>query len=328
VSATVGAGRFVAWDGGCLFIGRHHTPVPVHAHQAIQLVMGRDARHFVRAGEQAPWIEYSAAVIPSHQPHGIDVTRADYGIVVFVEPETREGRAIAERHIRGGVSEVGSASLETAAHHLFDTWLRQENEQAIAAAARSLVSLLSEGIEPTINHHLFDTWLRQENEQAIAAAARSLVSLLSEGIEPTIITDERILRAIAYIGANLASPLTLDEVASHVFLSPSRFRHLFAEQTGMGLRPYVLWRRFLHIWNLVMRGVSLSTAAHSAGFADAAHLTRTSKRMFGFAPSAMQLVAGTPPGASSGSDSGVSARTLPPRAGSRTHTARRGTRKS
>ena len=292
MSATVGAGRFVAWDGGCLFIGRHHTPVPVHAHQAIQLVMGRDARHFVRAGEQAPWIEYSAAAIPSHQPHGIDVTRADYGIVVFVEPETREGRAIAERHIRGGVSEVGSASLETAAHHLFDTWLRQENEQAIAAAARSLVSLLS------------------------------------EGIEPTIITDERILRAIAYIGANLASPLTLDEVASHVFLSPSRFRHLFAEQTGMGLRPYVLWRRFLHIWNLVMRGVSLSTAAHSAGFADAAHLTRTSKRMFGFAPSAMQLVAGTPPGASSGSDSGVSARTLPPRAGSRTHTARRGTRKS
>ena len=292
MSATVGAGRFVAWDGGCLFIGRHHTPVPVHAHQAIQLVMGRDARHFVRAGEQAPWIEYSAAVIPSHQPHGIDVTHADYGIVVFVEPETREGRAIAERHIRGGVSEVGSASLETAAHHLFDTWLRQENEQAIAAAARSLVSLLS------------------------------------EGIEPTIITDERILRAIAYIGANLASPLTLDEVASHVFLSPSRFRHLFAEQTGMGLRPYVLWRRFLHIWNLVMRGVSLSTAAHSAGFADAAHLTRTSKRMFGFAPSAMQLVAGTPPGASSGSDSGVSARTLPPRAGSRTHTARRGTRKS
>ena len=292
MSATVGAGRFVAWDGGCLFIGRHHTPVPVHAHQAIQLVMGRDARHFVRAGEQAPWIEYSAAVIPSHQPHGIDVTRADYGIVVFVEPETREGRAIAERHIRGGVSEVGSASLETAAHHLFDTWLRQENEQAIAAAARSLVSVLG------------------------------------EGIEPTIVTDERILRAIAYIGANLASPLTLDEVASHVFLSPSRFRHLFAEQTGMGLRPYVLWRRFLHIWNLVMRGVSLSTAAHSAGFADAAHLTRTSKRMFGFAPSAMQLVAGTPPGASSGSDSGVSARTLPPRAGSRTHTARRGTRKS
>jgi AraC family transcriptional regulator len=292
VSATVGVGRFVAWDGGCLFIGRHHTAVPVHAHQAIQLVLGRDAPHLVRAGEKAPWIEYSAAVIASRQPHGIDVTRADYGVVVFVEPETREGRAIAERHIRGGVTEVGCAELEAAARHLFEIWLRQESEHAISAAARSLVGVLS------------------------------------EGIEPTVVTDERILRAITYIGAHLASPLTLDEVASHVFLSPSRFRHLFAEQTGMGLRPYVLWRRFLHIWNLVMRGVSLSTAAHSAGFADAAHLTRTSKRMFGFAPSAMQLVASPPPAADPGSDSGVSARTPPPGAGNRTRTDRRDTRRA
>jgi AraC family transcriptional regulator len=292
VSATVGVGRFVAWDGGCLFIGRHHTAVPVHAHQAIQLVLGRDAPHLVRAGENAPWIEYSAAVIASRQTHGIDVTRAEYGVVVFVEPETREGRAIAERHLRERVSEVGSAALETAARHLFDTWLRHDDERAISLAARSLVGVLS------------------------------------EGIEPSVVTDERILRAVSYIGTHLASPLTLDEVASHVFLSPSRFRHLFAEQTGMGLRPYILWRRFLHVWNLVMRGVSLSTAAHSAGFADAAHLTRTSKRMFGFAPSAMQLVASPPPSPEAESDSGVSARIPPPHAGSRTRTDRRGTRRS
>jgi AraC-like DNA-binding protein len=38
-----------------------------------------------------------------------------------------------------------------------------------------------------------------------------------------------------------------------------------------------------------MAGESLSTAAHRAGFADAAHLTRTSRRMFGFPPSALQM---------------------------------------
>jgi AraC-like DNA-binding protein len=42
-----------------------------------------------------------------------------------------------------------------------------------------------------------------------------------------------------------------------------------------------------------MRGESLSSAAHTAGFADSAHLTRTSRRMFGIAPSAMH-VAGEP----------------------------------
>lgn len=288
----VGVGRFVAWDGGCLFIGRHHTAVPVHAHQAIQLVLGRNASHLIRAGEKAPWIEYSAALIPSRQPHGINVTMADFGAVVFVEPETREGRAITERYLRAGVAEVGQAALEAAANNLFETWLRRKNAQEISTAARSLVRVLS------------------------------------EGIEPTIVTDERIVRAVSYIREHLASTLTLDEVASHVFLSPSRFRHLFAEQTGMGLRPYVLWRRFLLIWDLVMRGVSLSTAAHSAGFADAAHLTRTSRRMFGFAPSAMQLVENPPETANSESDSGISARTPLPRVGNRTRTGRRGTRSS
>jgi AraC family transcriptional regulator len=73
-------------------------------------------------------------------------------------------------------------------------------------------------------------------------------------------------------------------------LSPSRFRHLFAEQTGMALRQYILWRRFVSVWEHRMNGESLSTAAHAAGFADSAHLTRTSRRMIGIPPSLMDIV--------------------------------------
>jgi AraC-like DNA-binding protein len=40
-----------------------------------------------------------------------------------------------------------------------------------------------------------------------------------------------------------------------------------------------------------MKGASLSAAAHAAGFADSAHLTRTSRRMFGFPPSSMEVSA-------------------------------------
>jgi AraC-like DNA-binding protein len=57
----------------------------------------------------------------------------------------------------------------------------------------------------------------------------------------------------------------------------------------MGLRPYILWRRFLRVWELLMAGETLSSAAHGAGFADSAHLTRTSRRMFGIPPSALVL---------------------------------------
>jgi AraC-like DNA-binding protein len=113
-------------------------------------------------------------------------------------------------------------------------------------------------------------------------------------VEPAVVTDPRILSAIDYINQHLDRPITLDEVASHACLSPSRFRHLFSEQTSMGLRPYILWRRFLLTWELIMKGATVSQAAHATGFADAAHLSRTSTRTFGFAPSAMQLVM-TPP---------------------------------
>jgi len=120
------------------------------------------------------------------------------------------------------------------------------------------------------------------------------VRALTGGVEPSLVSDERILRATAYIKSHLEAPLTLEEVAAEAFLSPSRFRHLFVEQTGMALRPYILWRRFLRVWELLMEGASLSTAAHAAGFADAAHLTRTCRRMFGFPPSLMQMVGPLP----------------------------------
>jgi AraC-like DNA-binding protein len=118
---------------------------------------------------------------------------------------------------------------------------------------------------------------------------QKLIHALTQGVDPMTVSDERIMRAVAFIKRNLDSRLTLEDVAAEAYLSPSRFRHLFVEQTGMALRPYILWRRFLRVWELLMAGESLSTAAHAAGFADAAHLTRTSRCMFGLTPSTMRL---------------------------------------
>ena len=142
---------------------------------------------------------------------------------------------------------------------------------------------------------MFSVYRDQRTAPALIDAARRVIQDLTHGVLPTVVSDERILRATAYIQQHLSEPLTLEQVASEVFLSPSRFRHLFVEQTGLALRPYILWRRFLRVWELLMAGESLSSAAHMAGFADAAHLTRTSRRMFGFPPS-MMLMAGPLPG--------------------------------
>ena len=254
MSAVLGTGHFVSWDGGCLLIGRATAVTPVHAHYAIQIAFGSQPGIRFRPSDDAEWIDYDGVVIASRQPHGMDASRVPSNAVVFIEPETRAGRALTKRfHATNGITALPAAALGEAAPALFSAWTEQR----------------------TVG--------------AIAEAADGVVRALTGGVQPSVVSDERILRATSYIKSHLDAPLTLEQVASVAYLSPSRFRHLFVEETGMALRPYILWRRFLRVWELLTSGESLSSAAHRAGFADAAHLTRTSRRMFGFPPSALQV---------------------------------------
>lgn len=248
-------GQFVSWNGGCLFIGSAGGVVPPHSHYAIQLGFGAEYGVGFRTNEREEWKRYGLAMIPSRQPHSMDASQVSANGVLFIEPETREGRVLDERHLAGGITEASPA--------------------AFAQTAR-----------------IFDAW-RSGDRTRLVAECVDLISALTGGVEPASPSDERILRAIGYINSHLDGKLTLEECAAEAFLSPSRFRHLFVEQTGMALRPYILWRRFLRVWELADAGESFSAAAHAAGFADAAHLSRTSKKMFGFAPTTMRV--GSPP---------------------------------
>ncbi|HET9064970.1 MAG TPA: helix-turn-helix domain-containing protein [Gemmatimonadales bacterium] len=249
VAISGGVGRFVSWDGGCLFIGEKVGLVPPHAHYAIQIVFGSDPGVRLRPDNASPWQVYDGAIIASRQPHTMDAAGLPGNAVLFVEPETREGRALVEHHLDQGITPM----------------------PAVAYAARGPV---------------FDAY-HDGSEEELVRAARQFVSILTDGVEPQKVTDERILRAMRYINLNLTRPLTLEEVAREACLSPSRCRHLMVEQLGMGLRQYILWRRFLRVWKLLSDGATLSEAAHAAGFADAPHLARTSRRNFGFPPSMM-----------------------------------------
>src|SRR5215510_7262172 len=72
-------------------------------------------------------------------------------------------------------------------------------------------------------------------------------------------------------------------------LSQSRFMHVFTESVRVPLRRYILWLRLQRASCELMDGVSVTTAAHSAGFSDAAHFTRTFRRMIGKTPSDLAL---------------------------------------
>ena len=250
----ISVAQYFPWDGGAIFLGTAGA-IPAHAHQAIQICFRFEGCIRLRTSNEEPWTEYEIAIVRSRQRHAMDGARVHYGATIFVEPETREGHVLAERYARHGIAEIGRAPV-------VDTL------PSLRAAA-----------------------LERRGRAAIVEQARRVVHALTQQAEPSAASDERIIRAVRYVNDHLSAPLTLKQVADVAYLSPSRFRHLFAEQTGMGLRQYVLWRRFVSVWEHRMNGASLSTAAHAAGFADSAHLTRTSRRMFGMPPSSLDISA-------------------------------------
>lgn len=253
MAKALGDTKLYVWDGGSMLVGTAKGIIPVHSHQAMQITVGRDAAVRFRAGDAEPWTSYAVALVASQQPHAMDATDASLGFVLFVEPETREGRALTELYLTEGF-----ASLDP----------------ALAADTMS---------------ELFERFLDRRGDDQVIESARKVVTRLTRGIEPAVVSDERIVRAAAWINAHLDEPITLEMVAAQVFLSPGRFRHLFVEETGMALRPWILWRRFIRAWGMIMDGASISQAAHQAGFADAAHFTRTCNRMFGMTPSVFRV---------------------------------------
>src|SRR4029453_15865292 len=59
---------------------------------------------------------------------------------------------------------------------------------------------------------------------------------------------------------------------------------------GVPVRPYILWLRLQRAACDMMNGASVTNAAYRAGFSDAAHLTRTFRRMLGATPSDLDLL--------------------------------------
>ncbi|AFU00932.1 helix-turn-helix domain-containing protein [Nocardia brasiliensis] len=84
-----------------------------------------------------------------------------------------------------------------------------------------------------------------------------------------------------------AGTVSTRDLAGRVGLSATRLTHLFTAQVGIPLRRFILWLRLGRAIATAAAGADLTTAAHAAGFADSAHLTRTCREIFGLPPSAL-----------------------------------------
>ncbi len=245
------SGKALFWEGGSLWIGLTNVRSDYHSHHAIQLGLALTGTCQFRTRKDSDWLHYSGALIPPNFEHSFQAP-GDLVANLFCDPESAVGRMIASR-------------LNTKTITPLD-----------ADTTRGLAAQLGEA------------FLTGADTSTLMAAAKRCFTQLVDGARFATPTDPRIERAVAEIHRRIDGPLTLGEVAGTVRLSESRFRHLFVSETGLHFRAYVLWARLNKALERGFAGSSWTEAAHAANFSDAAHLTRTCQRMFGFAPTHAQ----------------------------------------
>jgi AraC-like DNA-binding protein len=217
------------------------------------------------------WIGRGHGRTQWHAHHALQIVLALDGICRF---RTREDGPWADFH----------AALVLSNRRLFVEPETAQGRTLSRLFAASDISALCEAQRLAMAALLFPAYQRGAPAQEMAALGHQALALLSATEPCTPGLDPRIEQALGFIQMRLHGPLSLNDVARAVHLSPERLRHLFVAATGTTFRAYVLWARINAAIAAAMDGASWTDAAHLAGFADSAHLSRTFKRMFGIAP--------------------------------------------
>lgn len=247
--------RWYLWEGGFFLLARADGVVPAHAHHAIQIVVAVDGEVAIRGQGEAShkgteeWCRGAAVIVRQDAVHSFNCNGA-LGAMLFVDPESAEG-----------------------------TWLGNSLKRDITIFSGPRLASSVEELGRFIEQPL--------ESLEIGQLIRHCVQALSPGAPPARRMDPRVTTVLNVIRASDDLHISLESAAEKAFLSPSRFAHLFKEQVGLPFSRYMLWRKLTRAMVAIASERTISSAAHTADFADAAHLTRTFYQMVGMAPSVL-----------------------------------------
>lgn len=227
----------------------------VHSHHSLHFVLSIEGELRVRTSPLGRWATAAGVLTSADAPHAIDSHGTEV-LLVFLDPESDAGLTFRP--------------------------LLERPVRLLSAHERSA---LAEDVLPR-------TILRSGAEDWVRHAARTLGVPLPAAQRLMHPRVRRLLRILQSSGVDDAT--SLEALGRSVGLSPGRLMHVFTESVGIPLRPYLSWLRVQRAAMAIVNGSPLGEAAHTAGFADASHMTRTFKRMLGTAPSVLRPMSCSP----------------------------------
>jgi AraC-like DNA-binding protein len=218
----------------------------LHAHHCWHLVVGLDSDLSVMTSARGRARPAGALLTAPDMPHAVDA-RGTRTLIIFLEPESDTGERLLAARGRETVQLVLGAEADRLRALLSPEGAGFKDPETMVARA---LSLGTHPVGPPSGRH------------------------------PAV---RRVLRQLRQAPPD--SDFSLAALAALAGLSTGRFMHAFTETVGIPLRPYLRWLRLERAGAALSAGASLGEAAYGAGFADAAHMARTFRRMFGVTPS-------------------------------------------
>jgi AraC-like DNA-binding protein len=221
----------------------------LHAHHAMHIVLAVNGELSIRVRDSAAMTACGVLTAPD-VAHALDAQGREV-LLVFLDPESEAGASLFSA-IDGDVRLISA----------------EERDRLLEGAAPLAIMTTGFG----------DEWTRRA-AQTLGGAELGARKRL----------HPRVRKALGILRGDLeVTDASLEALARAVELSPGRLIHAFTASIGIPLRPYVQWLKVQRAAGAIVAGMPLAQAAHAAGFADAAHMSRTFRRMFGVTPSALR----------------------------------------
>lgn len=95
---------------------------------------------------------------------------------------------------------------------------------------------------------------------------------------------EKLKQIISFVDGNLHREITLENIASQLFMSQSSLCHLFRQEMNISLKQYILQKKMMYAKSLLHKGTAPGTAATLCGYKNYASFYKVFLKVTGQSP--------------------------------------------
>lgn len=233
-------------DFGGIYAGRDVQSEP-HRHHFVVLVLSLGGPFRIVCGKDII-DDCRVAILPKDTSYSLSTSRDDFTIFAHFDPYSTDGLLISP----------------------------EENQIQV---------LKFEDFLPILPH--VRKWVEEASDapNATESLLEELAAVVTSGRSKPREIDSRIVQVIESVVRIDPREINLRMASGMVFLSPTRFSHLFKQETGVSFRKFVQHRKLVLSLKSLHHSRSLTEAAIGGGFADQPHFIRTFRGSFGIKPS-------------------------------------------